>query len=123
MPGRATGKPNFSPFWPAAQTTLGSANAKCWVDEDEKIVYKVQANGSLAATAIGDQADVASVGTGSASTGQSTASLGTLVGATVQGQFRIVDIDRSEDNAWGDAFTVVHVQLARSQFIANKVAI
>lgn len=118
-----TGKPTYSNFWPAGQTVFPGQVPTAYVWSDPNVVYDVQVNGSVAITAIGDQADMV-VGAGSIQTGLSTAALNaTLVGAAGQGQFRIIDINRDPANAVGDPFTVVQVQLARSQFVANKVAI
>lgn len=118
----AQGKPEFSNYWPGAQTGATDIQAYCW--EDALIVYDVQADGPIAATAIGDQADVSSPSTGTTSTGISTATLSsTLAGVGVQAQFRITGLTLVPNNAWGDAYTQVQVQLARSQVVANKVAI
>ncbi len=120
----ATGKPNVSNFWPAAQTVQANTVPTAWVYDDPTIVYEVQASGPIAATAVGDQADVINPGAGSTATGLSTAGLNsTLAGAGVQAQFRIIGLAGGLDNAWGDLFTIVQVTLARSQFVANKVAI
>jgi len=120
----ATGKPTVQNFWPAAQAVLANTVPTAWVYDDPEIVYEVQSDGSIPQTAIGDQADVTNVGTGSAQTGLSQATLSaTLAGAGVQAQFRIVGFSQALDNAPGDAFTVVQVQLARSQFRSNKVAV
>jgi len=120
----ATGKPNLQPNWPAAQVTQGAANAVAWVYDDIDTVYEVQANGSVALTAIGDQADVVNVSSGNAATGLSTSGLNsTLVGATVQGQWRIRGFGLQQDNLPGDPFTIVQVSMARSQYVANKVAV
>lgn len=115
----STGKPNYSTFWPAGQV---ATNITAWVYDDPDIVYEVQADGSVAQTAVGDQADVTNVANNA--NGLSTCTLAsTLAGAGVQAQFRIVGFSLAQDNLPGDAFTVVQVQLARSQFVANKVAI
>jgi hypothetical protein len=120
----ATGKPTVQNFWPAAQAIQANTAVTAWVYDDPNIVYEVQADGSIALTAIGDQADVSNVGTGSAFTGLSTATLSSvLAGAGVQAQFRIVGFGQQLDNAAGDAFTIVQVQLARSQYVSNKVAV
>lgn len=117
----STGKPTWSNYWPAS-TTATNITAYVWDDPD--LIYDVQANGSVAQTAVGDQADVVNPGNGSTSTGLSSAALNsTLAGAGVQAQFRIVGFNRDPNNAIGDTYTVVQVQLARSQFVANKVAI
>lgn len=120
----STGKPTVSNYWPAGQTILTNTVPVAWVYDDPGIVYEVQADGSIAQTAIGDQADVSNVTNGSTLTGLSQATLSaTLKGAGVQGQFRIVGFGQQVDNTPGDAYTIVQVQLARSQYIANKVAI
>lgn len=119
----ASGKPNFSPYWPASTV---STDAIAWVYDDPVNEFVVQANGSIAATAIGDQADWTGFTApgGSTITGQSSATLSaTLVGAGNQGNFRIIDVDRSTDNAFGDAFTKVIVQIAEHTYIAPKTAI
>jgi hypothetical protein len=118
----ATGKPNVSNFWPAGQTVLAGTTPVAWVNDDPNTVYEVQADGSIAQTAIGDQADVTNVAANA--NGRSQATLASaLSGAGVQGQFRIIGFGGALDNAVGDAFTVVQVKIARHQFIANKVAI
>lgn len=119
----STGKPVVSNFWPASTALQVGSVATAWVITDPATVYSVQATGSLAATSVGDQADLSTSTAGSTATGISGQALSTLVGAGVQGQFRIIDIDRDPSNAWGDAFTKVLVQLARSQYVSNKVAI
>lgn len=117
-----TGKPTYSTFWPAGQTVLAGTTPTAWVWDNPDVVYEVQADGSIAQTAIGDQADVSNVGNNS--NGLSTCTLSsTLAGAGVQAQFRIVGFGGAPDNTPGDAFTVVQVELARQQFVANKVAI
>jgi len=118
-----TGKPTYSPFWPAGQVVMANTQVIAYVWEDFDTVFEMQGTGSFVATAIGDQANFVNPGTGSTMTGQSTCALGPVVGAGVQGQLRIIDIAPYVDNAWGDAFTIVRVKNARSQFIANKVAI
>lgn len=97
-------------------------NAYVW--DDPSIVYAIQCDGSLAQTSIGDQADFSNITAGSTTTGYSQATLSsTLKGAGVQGQLRIMELDLASTNAWGDAFTIVHVNIARLQYIANKVAV
>lgn len=117
----ANGKRNLQPNWPASQV---ATDIVAWVYDDQDIVYEVQSDGSIAQTAVGDQADVSNVATGSALTGLSQCTLSaTLAGAGVQAQFRIVGFGQQVDNVPGDAFTIVQVQLARSQLVSNKVAI
>lgn len=118
------GKPNYSPFWPANQTVYPGTTPRAYVWDDLGTVFEVQANGPVAATAIGDQTDVVNVGNGSVQTGQSTSGVSsTLAGAGVQGQFRIIGFSLAQDNVPGDLFTIVRVQVARDQYVANKVAV
>lgn len=118
-----TGKRVVSDYWPASQAVLAGSETYAWVYDDPANVYDIQANGSIAQTAIGDQADVV-MGAGSTLTGLSnTVISSTLAGAGVQAQLRIVGFNGDLSNAAGDAFTVVQVQIARHQFVANKVAI
>lgn len=118
----ATGKPTVSTFWPAGQTVLSGTTPTAWVYDDPNNVYEVQSDGSVAQAAIGDQSDVSNVGNNSLSLSTCTLNA-TLAGVGVQGQFRIVGFGQQIDNVPGDAFTIVQVQLARSQYVSNKVAV
>lgn len=107
--------------WPSGGVA-SATDITAWVVDDPDTLYSVQADGAVAETARGDQADLTNAGNNA--NGMSTSTLNsTLKGAGIQGQFRIEDLDRYVDNAWGDAFTRVLVSIARHQFVANKVAI
>jgi len=119
----SNGKPNESNYWPSGTV---ATQIIAWVYDDPLIEYTVQADGSIAATAIGDQADFVGFTApgGSTQTGRSAAALdATLVGAGAQGQFRIIQFDDSLDNEAGDAFTKVIVQIAEHTYRAEKVAV
>ena len=119
----ATGKPNWSPMWPGGTV---ATDIKAYVYDDPENVYVVQADGPVAATAVGDQANLVGFAApgGSTATGRSLAGLdATLIGVGDQAQFRIVGIDRSVDNAAGDAYTKVLVQVAQHQYRAAVNAI
>lgn len=110
------------PSWPAGGVA-GATDIRAMVYTDPDIEYLVQASGPVAATAVGDQADVVNP-TANNGRGMSTCGLdATLKGATFQGQFRIVGFGLQVDNAPGDAYTNVHVKIARHVFAAAKVAI
>jgi hypothetical protein len=120
----ATGKPWVSTYWPAGQTVISGNVPLAWVYDDPELVYEVQSDGSIPQTAIGDQGDVSNVGNFNSANFTSTCTLSaTLAGAAAQAQFRIVGFGQAIDNLPGDAFTVVQVKLARSQFISNRAAI
>ena len=118
-----TGKPNWSPMWPGGTV---ATDIKAYVYDDPENVYTVQATGPVAAVSVGDQTNLAGFTApgGSTATGRSLAGVShTLIGAGDQAQFRIVEIDRSVDNAAGDAYTKVLVQVAQHQYRAAVNAI
>ena len=115
------GKPTYSPYWPGS--TTGATNIKFYVYDDLFIEYEVQVPGSVAATAIGDSSDSV-IAAGSAYTGVTGSYLSTtLSGAAAANQWRIVGKGNGVDNAWGDAYTVVRVIMAKSQTMPTVAAI
>ena len=119
----ASGKPTWSNYWPGGQV---ATDIKAYVYDDPANVFVVQADGSVAAAGLGDQADWSGFAApgGSTATGRSLATLSsTLKGAGNQGQFRIVEFDRSPDNAAADTYTKVLVEIAQHQYVADKVAV
>jgi hypothetical protein len=119
-----TGRPVYAPNWIASTPTAPNTPIRAWVYDDPEIVYRVQLDGTAAQTIVGDQADITNIGAGNVSVGLSQATLSaTPVGAGAQGQFRILGVAPEVDNAFGDPFVAVQVKLARSQLVANKVAI
>lgn len=106
--------------WPTGTTYVaGTMSVSAYMDP--ATIYEVQANGSLAQTSIGQQADFNNPGTIDTATGYSQARISTTLVATGNpGQLRILELSDRLDNAWGDAFTVVKVQIARHQYVANK---
>jgi hypothetical protein len=124
----------------ASKLTLDAATQIVfWIFSDPALVYEAQVNGSATTAYIGRQynfdtttnyttADGYTIGTGGAGF-STTALLATPVATTVQGQVRVVGLGREvayptgELNAWGDAFTIVQVQIANNTFVAPKVSI
>jgi hypothetical protein len=96
-----------------------------WVYSDPSLIYQIQCDGSLVQS-IGGQLNFtsANLASGNSTVGlsQATAQAASLT-TSGQGQLRITDLDYSIGNAWGDAFTIVNVQIARHQFVSNKVAV
>ena len=96
-----------------------------WVYDDPTLKFRIQCDGSLVQS-VGGQLNftAANLAAGSTTVGlsQATAQASSLT-TSGQGQLRITDLDLSIGNAWGDAFTIVQVQNARHQFVANKVAV
>jgi hypothetical protein len=116
-----TGRRRVSNYWPAS--TTGTAIVAYFYN-DPLIVYEIQADGAVAQTAIGDNANFSNLTAGSTTTGLSQCTMSaTLTGTSTYGQLRIVDLAPYADNAWGDAYTVVRVQIANHQFVATLNAI
>lgn len=121
----ANGVLQSSDKWVGGTTyTNGQASPTiAWVWDDANMVFSIQADGSLASS-VGGQVNFSNITAGSTTTGLSacTVSASSLT-TSAQGQLRIVALDPTIGNAWGDAFTIVQVQFARSQYVANKVAV
>ena len=119
----STGRKQVLNRWPAGQTLAANTVATVFVTRDPTIVYEIQASGSLAQSSIGDQASFSAATAGSTVTGYSQAMINTtLAGAGNTAQLRILELAPYSDNAWGDAFTVVRVQIAAHQEAAQAVA-
>lgn len=119
-----TGRRRVSNIWPSG-TAYQTGSCIAYFYNDNNIVYEIQADGAIAQTAIGNEANLttANLAAGSALVGLSQATLSsTLVGATVQGQMRIVDFAPLVDNAFGDPFTVVRAVISNSQMFGAFVA-
>lgn len=118
----ATGRRTVGNFW-AANTV--ATNIVAWVTRDSKIIYEIQANGSIAATQLGAQAGITTNGSanGNTTTGFSTVGLDpTNITQTSNHQLRIVGFSQRIDNLPGDAFTQVLVQISAHQDEAQNVA-
>jgi len=118
-----TGRRQVSNQW-IASTAYQTGSQVTYYYSDPNIVYDIQADGSLAQTSIGDQANFTNITAGSTTTGLSQCTISTtLAGTSAVGDLRIVGLYNGVDNAWGDAYTVVQVQISRSQFVATINAI
>lgn len=123
--------------WASKLTLDASTDIVFWIFADPALVYEAQVNGSATTAYIGRQYDFdatnnpasgTSIGNGGA--GFSTTALASApVATTVQGQVRVVGLGREvafpagETNAWGDAKTIVQVQIANNTFVAPKGSI
>jgi len=119
-----TGRARVSNYWPA-NTAYTAGTCVAYFYNDQNIVYEIQADATMAQTTIGNEYNFSAVTGGSTTTGLSSCTLGasTAVGSGVQGQMRVVDIAPYVDNAWGDAYTIVRVVCANSQFFGAVTAI
>lgn len=111
-----TGRRQISNYWPA-NTAYQTGSCVAYFYADPDIVYEIQADGSLAQTSIGDEADLSNVTAGSTTTGLSQCTLSTsLVGAGNSAQMRIVNLAPYADNAWGDSYVIVRAVISEFQF-------
>ena len=118
----STGRRRVSNYWPANESfQVGSVVAYFY--SDPNIVYEIQSDGTLAQTSIGDEANLSNHTAGSTTTGLSQATISSsLVGADGEAQLRIIDIAPYPDNAWGDNFVIVRVQIAEHQYNQVRVS-
>ena len=113
-----TGRRRVSNYWPA-NTAYQTGSCVAYFYNDPNIVYEIQAAGSVAQTSIGLDANFSNFAAGSNVTGLSQATLNASILSTgVQGQVQVLDLAPYVDNAWGDAYTIVRVQVARRQIAA-----
>ena len=120
----ANGKPVVSSYWPASTT---ATNVRAYVYDDQQNVYSVKADGTLAATSVGDELDwngfAAPGGSTVSGLSSATVAIASIVGAGNQGNFRVIGLDLDPGNAWDDAYTRVLVQIAEHEFTAPAVAV
>lgn len=119
----STGRRRVSNYWPANESfQVGSVVAYFY--NDPNIVYEIQADGTLAQTSIGAEADLSNTTAGSTTTGLSQCTLSsTLAGAGNSAQMRIIDIAPYADNAWGDDYVIVRAIINESQYQAATNAV
>lgn len=114
------GRRRVSNKWIASQV---GTDIVAYVTLDPTIVYEIQANGSIAVTDIGKQADFTTITAGSFTTGLSALMLDTAtLTDTGNASLRIIDLAPAPDNVFGDNFTIVQVQIAEHQNVADRAA-
>lgn len=118
-----SGRRQISNQW-IAGTPYITGSEVTYYYSDPNIVYDIQADNSLDQTSVGDQANFSNISAGSTTTGLSQCTISSsLVGSGNVGDLRIINLYNGVDNAWGDAYTVVQVQVSRSQYVAPVNAI
>lgn len=102
----------FSQYWP---TGTVASDAFAYVVDDPYAVFQIQANGSLAQTALGNNAEIVQTA-GSTAIGTSKNSLGaSTIDTTNTLPLRIVSFVDGPDSAVGDAYTDVIVKFNNHQ--------
>ena len=86
-------------------------------------MYNIQANGPVAQSNLGNQANFTTVTAGNSTVGYSQVMLDTAT-LTNSGNatMRIIGITPGPDNTWGDNYTIVQVQVSEHQNVANIAA-
>lgn len=84
---------------------------------DPSIVYEIQSNAAMDATTIGAQYDFTAA-SGSTTTGLSTQMLD-VASIANNAAFRVIGITPGPNNAWGDTYVTVQVQISEHQNVAD----
>lgn len=93
-----------------------------WVTRDPAIVYEIQSGATVAQADVGSQADF-SAASGSAVVGLSTQTLNMAsITNSASAGLRILGITPAADNAFGDAFVILQVQISEHQDVADRIA-
>lgn len=118
----AQGRRTVSNWWPTGTVALDAdPGTILYYTQDQFITYSIQANGSVARTSLGAMASFTAQ-SGNTGTGLSTVMLDTATMADAADQLQIIGITQAPDNVWGDAFTIVDVQIAQHQLLAARPA-
>lgn len=88
----------YSPYWPAAQATLGNADGIAYVYDDPNIVFAAQHDGTGAVTGNGALFDLTATA-GNTATGRSKQEIDT--DASTVDLLRQIRLVPKPDNAWG----------------------
>lgn len=111
----ASGSYKILPYWPASQTYTDDGKMKVYFTSDREITYEVQTVGTIAATAVGESANVQQAPAGSAYSGISSQTLSATTGSSA-GTFQVLGLAEGyPNNAWGDSYVVVKVKISTYQ--------
>ena len=108
------GRRRVSNKWTASQV---GTDIVAYATLDPTIVYEIQSNAALTAADIGGQYDFTAA-SGSSVVGNSTQMLD-VASLANNASLRVVGITPGSNNAWGDTYVVVQVQIAEHQNVAD----
>jgi hypothetical protein len=112
-----TGRRRVSNYYPA-NTAYQEGSLIAYVWTDPQIVYEIQAAGSIAQTSLGQEFDISNNDNGSSTTGLSACTMSTSPATQYNSaQLRVIDVAPYPGNNWGDAYTIVRVQIVESQLL------
>jgi hypothetical protein len=112
------GRRRVSNKWTASQA---ATEIVAYATLDPTIVYEVQSNAALTVADIGKQYNLSAI-SGNTTTGLSTQSLD-VSSAAANAMVRLIGVTPGPDNAFGDTYVIVQVQISEHQFVADKAAI
>lgn len=114
------GRRRVSNKWTAS---TAATDIIAYVTVDPSIVYEIQSSATIAVADIGSQADFTTITAGSTVTGLSQLMLDAATLTTAaSASLRILNASPGPDNAFGDSFVILQVQIAEHQFVADRVA-
>lgn len=96
---------------------LSATDIVCYVTLDPSIVYEIQSNAAMDNTTIGAQYDFTAA-SGSTVTGLSAQMLDVSSIAN-NASLRVIGITPGPNNAWGDTYVIVQVQISEHQNVAD----
>lgn len=114
----STGRRVVSNQWTA---NTAATEIVAYYTRDQNIVYRIQSDAALVLTDVGKQYDWNTATSGNATTGLSSVSLAVTSSAANAG-VRVLGLEPSADNAWGDTYVNVHVQISEHQDVADVAA-
>jgi hypothetical protein len=104
----------FSNQWTAS--TAGT-DIQATVTLDPAITYNIQADATMDATTVGAQYDF-NIASGSTTTGLSSMTLD-VASIANNASLRVVGLTPGPNNAWGDTYPIVQVQISEHQNVAD----
>lgn len=108
------GRHRVSNKWSAQS---GATNIVAYATLDPTIVYEIQSNAAMTAADIGGQYDF-SAASGNSTTGLSSQTLN-VASLANNASLRVIGITPGANNAWGDTYVIVQVQIAEHQNVAD----
>lgn len=108
------GRRRVSNKWTAGQT---GTDIVAYATLDPSIVYEIQSNAAMDATTIGAQYDFTAA-SGNTTTGLSSQMLD-VASIANNAAFRVIGITPGPNNAWGDTYVIVQVQISEHQNVAD----
>lgn len=95
----------------------GATEIVAYATLDPSIVYEIQSNAALTAADIGAQYDFTAA-SGNTTVGLSTQMLD-VASVANNASFRVIGITPGANNAWGDTYVIVQVQISEHQNVAD----